>query len=122
MISYVPVVNRSPEDVMSDTELPCSEEEEEETDDEEESSEEGEEAESSPSKNIPGEHCTKMHHVPSGRAGGVRSPSGLKKALPAPVAHSMKHRLAEKEPKHIATKPRKAALPKIKVVVPVASM
>lgn len=46
MISQVPVVDRSPGDVVSDTEQEYPEEEES---DEEERSEEGEEAESSPS-------------------------------------------------------------------------
>jgi hypothetical protein len=82
---------------------------------------------SSPSENVPREYRTKAHHDPSGHAGGARAPNGPKTAAPGLAVRSTKcgraesTGSAEKQAKHISTKPRKAVLPKIKVAVPMAS-
>ena len=115
MISHVTVVGRSPEDVMSDKKRQRSEEsyKEEEEEEEESDTNDGNEAESSLSETVPKERHTKAQNDLSARVGSARAPSDNPKLTSPVPAPNMKR---------IATKPRKASMPKIKVVVPVASM
>ena len=123
MVSEILAVDRSPEDVTSDTERHYLEHSDD--DDEERSSEEGEEAESCLSYEAPRGPRTKAEYDPSVKACGVqqltasgrttrRSKRAWTKAESSPEKQP-------KLPKQISSKPRKATVPWIKVAVPMAS-
>jgi hypothetical protein len=93
--------------------------EEEESDEDESDTEEGEEAKSSPSEVVPQEHRTKEKNDLSAGARDDSASSHGAKRLRAEAFDS-----AEKQPKElkqVSAKPRKAAVPRIKVAVPLAS-
>ena len=125
MISDISVVARSPEDVMSDTARQYLEEEDNESD-EDESSEEGKEADSLPSYEVPKEPHSKALHDPSGKVGGAQQLTASGRTTRSSKrGHAEAETSAEKQPKQpkqIASKPRKAVVPRIKVTVPVGSM
>ena len=106
MISKIPVVDRSPEDMTSDTEQQYSEEsDDDESGDEEESdvgesSMEGEEAESSPSYEAPKEPRSKELHDPKGKASGAQQPTVSGRATQSSKrARAKAENSVEKQPK-----------------------
>ena len=124
MGSEIPVVDRSPEDVTSDTKHHYSEDSDDDKDgDEDESSEEGDEAESSPSYEGPKEPRTKEQHNLSGKEGGAQQSTASGRTTHSfERARTKVESSAEKQPKppkQISSKPCKAMVPRIKLAVPV---
>lgn len=137
MICRVPVLNRAPVDVASDTDRPKDSAEEEEykeddeSDEEEDDSDDGDEVESSRSDEHVPETRSKACQDPGVRGGNTKVPSVAKLSVPAlPTRSSQRGRgelvsspeMAAKQPKVTAVKPQKAVfVPKIKMNIPVAS-